>query len=296
MNIIQDNKQLHYLFRFGVYFSTVLVVLFSILGCEDNPTEVEDYDPQPVLTCFLYNGEPVMRVYLERVGSLSSWYNPAEHRIADADIILFPVDNPTAGDTLHFREVFDPEEGWTYAPMPNEMLIPESFRRYRIEARKPSEDVYVWAETTVPDTFTLVVSPYTVEFDTISVPLDWNDPPIRLDWTTADSAAGYVYNSLLLDPYPWVQLDPDMWEEDPNILEVEVLNYGANTAEVPWFAFNWVGLHEVEFQAGSIEYLEYCESIYSAENIDPISNINGGLGIFGGLSRQNFYLYMQRVQ
>ncbi len=292
----QDNSRTNCMFKFGVFFFTMLVLLLSISGCEDSPTEVEDYDPEPVLTCFLYNGEPVGTVYLERVGSLNSWYGPSENHIFYADIILFPVDNPSAGDTLHFREVFDPDVGWIYSPMPNETLIPQSFVRYRIEARNPSEDLYVWAETTVPDTFTLTVSPYTLENDTIPIPLDWNDPPIRLDWTTADSAAGYVYNSLLLDPYPWVQLDPEMWEEDPGILEIEVLNFGANAAEVPWFSFNWVGLHIVEFQAGSLEYIEYCESIYSANNIDPISNINGGVGIFGGISRQNFYLYMQRVQ
>jgi hypothetical protein len=258
---------------------------------------VEDYDPQAVLTCFLYNGEPVRKVYLEWVGSLSGYYIPFEHHISDADIILFPVDNAAAGDTLHFREVFDPEQGWIYSPMPNQTLIPESFRRYRIEARKESEDLYVWAETSVPDTFTLTVLPYTLEFDTISVPLDWNDPPIRLDWTTADSAAGYVYNSLLLDVYPCVPLDPDLGDdEQPSMAEIVTLNFGANTAEVPWFAFGWVGLHVIEFQAGSLEYMEYCESIHNANNIEPLSNIHGGLGIFGGMSRHNFYLYMQRVQ
>ncbi len=297
MNTIQGNKLPHYLFRFGVFFSTALVVLFSISGCEDNPTEVEDYDPQPVLTCFLYNGEPVDHVFLEWVGSLNSVYVPSDQHIFYADIVMFPVDNPSAGDTLHFREVFDPEEGWVYSPMPNETLIPQSFVRYRIEARNPSEDLYIWAETTVPDTFTLTVSPYTLDFDTISVPLDWNDPPLRLDWTTADSAAGYVYNSLALDNDPLVPLDPEMEIDDyPGTLQIVSLNINANTAEVPWFAFEWVGLHKVEFQAASIEYAEYTVSLFHANNADPISNINGGLGIFGGLSHHTFYLTMQRVQ
>jgi hypothetical protein len=266
------------------------------IGCDQNPTDVEDYEPEPVLTAFLYNGEPVEEVYLERIAPLNVSYAPDRYFISGAEIMIFPVNDATDGDTVHFVEHYTPERGWMYVPVPNESLIPRGKVRYRIEARKPLENLYMWAETTVPDTFTLLVSPYTLEFDSIAIPLDWNDTPIRLDWTEADSAAGIVFSSVALEGYNGIPLDPDAEDpEDQGIQDIEILNLSATGIDIPWVNFYWVGWHWIQVQAVSADGTDYMMSLFTEQESNPIFNIHGGLGIFAGISRQSFYVRLQRV-
>ena len=272
-------------------------MLIALTGCDDNPAEVEDYDPEPMLTAFLYNGEPLTHVFLERVAPINGYFLPLDHFISGADIILFPVDNPQEGDTLEFVESASSVHGWIYRPAHNELFIPQSLVRYRIEVRKPSENIYLWAETTIPDTFTLEVSPYEIEFDSITVPLDWNDTPISLRWTESEGSASYVFSSVALEMYPLIPLDPEMDPDDMGgTQEIEILNKNSTGIDIPWMNFEWVGWHWIQIQAVNLEQIEYLQSLFVDPNINPIFNVQGGLGIFSGMSRQDFYVNLQRVQ
>jgi len=282
-------------------FLSISAILLSNLffwGCENQPTELEDYNPQPILTAFIFNGEPVESVRLEWVAPLYSYYQPSDWGISDAEIILFPVGNPSADDTLHFVESANPDSHGVYIPVPSESLIPQGKVRYRIEVRKPSDGINLWAETMVPDTFSMMESPYEVINNSISIPLDWNDPIMTLNWTIPDSADGFIATTFCLTPYDsLITLDPDAdLDEQENPQQLGIINIGPTTLELPWILFSWVGWHKIELQATGTDYLEYCQSVLYTQNVDPIFNIHGGIGIFAGFSRHYYFVYLQRAQ
>ena len=125
---------------------TSLAVVFHLTGCEQTPTEVQDYHPEPILSGFIVNGEPVAEVYLERVAGLSSYYDPRDHGIVGAEIILYEVGG---SDTLRFSD--DPAYPGRYIPLMGDSLIPRGTALYRIEAQTPAPaSELLWAETRVP--------------------------------------------------------------------------------------------------------------------------------------------------
>ena len=281
-----------------IVISGLMIFLAAIIfaGCEDNPTEVEDYQPEAVLSAYLYSGEPVENVFLERVAPIDQYYEFGANGIAGAQIIIFPLGNPAAGDTLHLTHT----GGGVYHPLGFETLIPQSGVIYRIEARKPSEDLYLWAETEVPGEFTLTVSPYTLTDGAIPYYLDWNDVHISLDWTSSVSAGGYIFSSVCLtNPDSLQYLDPDEEEneenDEPGIQEIEFIGAGASGLEIPWLMFNWVGWHWIQIQAISDAGYEYMLSNFNTPGNNPISNIHGGFGIFAGVATQSFVVYVERA-
>ena len=280
-------------------FTTLIFLLsvFFISGCDESPTDVQDYDPEPILTCYIFNGEPISEVYLERIAPLEELYLVSEWGISDADIKIYPIDNPDAGDTLYFVEDINDFNEVYYVPASGEVLVPQFGVTYRIEASKPDEDIFLWAETIVPDTFTLTVdSPYSINSGLLNSVVNWNSPNINMNWTAADSAAGYIFSSLCVHG-SLIPLDPesDIGDDAPGRLNLQLLNETARSLEVPWTVFYWVGWHEIEIQAVSKDYYEYSLSFFSTEYSNQFSNVNGGLGVFAGISRRGFTMIIQRV-
>jgi len=154
----------------------LLIILAS--GCENTPTEVEDYDPEPVLTAFIESGKPVGTIWLERVmKDLGSLYVPENTGISDAVIELFPIsDNALNNDTLTFADL----GGGKYQPDNPDYII-EHTVRYKITANKPSEGVNMWAETAAPDIFTLQVGYEIPSGDSL---IFFEDPRIIIDDST----------------------------------------------------------------------------------------------------------------
>lgn len=305
---------------------TLLMLLTT--GCDDQPTEVEDYEPEPVLTAFLEATEAVEEVFLERVGDYDVAYQAADYGLDNAEIRLFPVIDAqgqpvdTAGmDTvLTFRD--DPSRLGRYLPDRAYHAVPNV--RYRIEVTRAADatfgEVNLWAETTVPDTFTLEVfqgdfnTPYPdVDGDT----LRRTDEEILIRWTSAfDNVAygsarqgGYQLGLQALTPKDQlVPLDPDWDPNDPDD-EIEdgdkvrwnwtfTPDYQRQTT-VAWIYFTWEGWHREVIQACSVEYYNYLFSALLTDDPNssdnPEFNVQGGLGIFGAYSRQEFNVYVQRV-
>ena len=285
-----------------IVHNIIILLIFSmiliLLGCDENPTEVEDYEYEAVLTAYIYNGEPVNYVYLEWIAPINEEYYPEDYYIHNALIKLYPIDNPSVGDTAY---LFYTSNGYYQ----NNSLIPQGGVTYGLEATVASEDLYIWAETTVPDTFSLSLSPYplisgTYPFPHIPYPLDWNDEKITLNWTGADHSAGSIYSSVkIFEENEILQhLDPEWNEEDdgfPGMQEVQILGQSTREMEIPWIMFSWVGLHVIQLQAANTPCLEYMDSAYLEGDNNPISNVHGGLGIFAGVARNIFIVNMERV-
>jgi hypothetical protein len=115
-----------------------------------------------------------------------------------------------------------------------------------------------------------------------------------MSWTLPDSTDSFVITSLCLTPcnsliilYPESDLDK---LENPQ--PVSVIDYGSTYLEIPWILFDWVGWHKIELQATGNDYLEYCQSVLYTQNVDPVFNIHGGIGIFAGFSRHYYFVYL----
>ena len=291
--------------------NTVLALLLMswmilIAGCENNPTEIEDYVPEPKLTAYLYVDQPVEEVILEEVGSLYSYYTPESYYISGADIVIFPVGNPAAGDTLHLMD--NTASGGNYIPAPGEELIPAGGQRYRIEVRKPSDDIYLWAETTVPGEYTLAVNDTFIITndtppDTFYGEFTWDDPAHRLTWDSADSAGGYIWVGQCLTPEDQlVPLDPDFNMEDlpddPSRIAYQFLMDYINSGTAPWIAFFWEGRYKIMLQACDQAYFDYVFSLMRVQQgvmEEPLYNVHGGIGMFSGISEISYTMEMDRV-
>ncbi len=295
-----------------------ILVLTSFIGCEENPSEVEDYDAQPVLTAFISNGRTVPPIRLEWVGTYGAYYEPELYGIDGADVKLFALpgdpalgtEDPVNTDTLTFYHLetipgnYQPNDGdWK----------PEGKVRYRIEVTKPSDGIDLWAETTVPDTFSM--QPYMSDEPFTPVEMDGDtltrlDPEIMIRWTPSATAEGFVLgikaetpeNELMrLDP-DWDPNDPDdeLEEEDLNRYAYTVARYDQSMMTIPWLFVQWAGWNRFDIHAASKDYYEYVfssfngQSAMSSENFQ--FNVHGGLGIFGATARHSFRVYMERVE
>jgi len=276
--------------RGGLWLAACASTLVLLSGCESTPTEVRDYDPEPVLTAYLMRGEPVREVYLQRVAPLQGSYLPEDHGIVGAQIVVSSIGG---SDTLRFHD--DPAERGHYLPE-DTTWVPEGTVRYRIEARFGEEQV--WAETVVPDGFELDVLPRPIAGDTLTR----DDPNILLQWTPADSAGGYTFNIMsLADEDSLVALDPDYDPEDADEDSLAqsagwMMREDQRTLTIPWIIFNWAGPYRMSVMAVTKEYYDYSFAwmrIASGIEMTPPTNIHGGLGIFAGLSRHQFEFYMK---
>lgn len=269
---------------------STLLALLVLSGCDSSPTEVRDYDPQPVLTAYLMRGDPVREVYLQRVAPLVGFYDPREHGIVGAEVVVTRIDVP---DTLRLCD--DPQERGHYVAE-DTTWVPVGKGRYRIHARFGTE--HLWAETVVPDSFDLEVLPRPVAGDTLTR----NDPPIVLSWSASDSAGGYAFNVMSLAPEDsLIPLDPDF---DPEDAEDDTLTQSAGwvmrsdqrVQTIPWIIFRWVGPYRMSVMAVTKDYYDYAFAwmrISGGVEMVPPTNINGGLGIFAGFSRHQFEFCMK---
>ena len=301
MNILKNMKTFRIeIIRVFLTVSLAALILFALAGCDSTPTEMEDYEREPILTAFLYNGEPVDEVLLERVASFYGYYDPSDpdNVISGAEVRLIQMDGPDAGDTLRFTEntpgVYLPDDPDTVKGMVH----------YRIEAHKPSENLFLWAETIVPDTFSLSINPLpvdTVEDVPILDTMNWNDPNIIINWTESNVYAGYVLNVICEDD-SFIPLDPEYEfdeDEDSSRVSFDVALEGFNTNTLPWIHFRWQGWHKVELMAVDQGYFDYFMSVFRMQfgQVDALEyNVHGGLGIFAGMSHRSFRVYIERVE
>jgi len=293
----------------------VLTMLILFTACDEEPTEFDDYEREPMLSAFIDNGSAVEEVFLERVGEFGKYYSPEIYGILDAEIIMFPLAanpefesvDPVNTDTLRFIE--DLDRNGRYVPVDTNYL-PESMVRYRIEVRHPGQDINIWAETTVPDTFTMETylrsdfeNPVDLDGDTLSRASE----DMFVTWTESATADGHVLGILALAPESeLIPLDPDWDPNDPDdALEEEDYdryNYTVapdyqNSIHMTWFYFEWAGPTRLDIKASSKEYYRYIFSLLASNSNDnPEWNVHGGLGIFGATATNSFTIYMEKVE
>lgn len=299
-------KNTKHIYSISLYLILTSIVL--IAGCDNIPTEVDDYEPEAALYAYLTNGEPLNSIYLERVSSIYGYYTRTGIDDADINIYSLSVSNP---DTFRYQQHLHPDSLWIYVP-DGDTLFPEGMQRYKLEVNTPQGD-HLWSEALVPARFdsvlvvdTLFIHPPT-DTDYWMDTLQRTDPAIVIGWSKVDSAGGYFGVVLAQTPKSeLVPLDPDWDPNDPDqeIDTMEVNRIGwtfmrddQRVTTIPWIAFQWEGRHEIQLLATSSDYYDYIFSIFRggpALGDRPQFNVNGGLGMFAGITRFSCHVWVER--
>jgi len=281
------------------------LVMLALIGCDNVPTEVSDYNPEPVLYGYLTNGEPVSEIFLERVWPLGIRYTPQQAGIVGSQMKIFGVG---INDTLHLTD--DPNYRGRYIPVAGESMIPRGKTRYRIEVTTPSHE-FVYAETVVPDTFSRVESYQVMPDGSHRIvqngdTLTRNDPTLFFGWDGVDSAGGYQGLGVTLVPRDsLVPLDPDWTPEDSIYAEDRtkggfmMVRDDQRQISLPWIIFSWQGPHRLELMAISRDYYDYLFSSFRVQQglIETAeTNVHGGIGVFSGITKHVLNIVMKKVE
>ncbi len=294
--------------------SIIVVTFLTLTGCDSTPTEVEDYDPEAVLSGFLYLGRPVEEIRLERVASLYLPFEGVDHGIAGADMKIFAIGSV---DTLYLVE--DASESGRYVPdttIATNSMTPQALITYRIEVTTP-QDEFLWAEALMPGAMEEhgPVEIILTNQDGVEFPVSDGDtlnrtmPNLTWSWSDVDSVAGFQGMALCLTPRDsLVPLDPDWDPNDPDD-EIEeedrdrigwgIYRKDQRSIKIFWMAFPWIGWYNVEMLALSQSYYDYLFSLFRVDQgliNEPTSNINGGIGIFACVSTHSMRIYMEKAQ
>ncbi len=311
----------------------IMAAMFFI-SCDGTPTEYDDYSSEAVLHCYLSPDSSFGKVRLGRVWkTIENEYVSSDNGIIDADIRIEEIaiyDSTING----FVDIdggaiveYGYDDGNRYTAIDQSEIV-KTLTLYKIEVRfagtPATSEPDIWAETMTPDFFTVTSSNYP-NLLADNVPATVNDYPvltrdhdmIRTDWTNAwpsdlvgydvDNGGGWILAITALSDLDDIEpLDPD-WDPIEDPLEPEdkqnrtnwtiATNY-QNGMSVPWVFFNFVGPTRIDVIAGSHEYYRYAFStpVGPFTEIELESNIEGGLGCFGGYIRHSFYVNMERVE
>ena len=309
----------NYLKEFYRLFLLTAFIVFALTGCEGNPTDIEDYEPEPMLAAYIYNGEPVTEVYLEWTDYFLGSYNYDDQVITGADIRIYPMNADGTLDSANVIVLIDDAAtpGHYIASDMNQLI--EGLKSYKIVCEKPLEEIYLESYTTVPGDYDMeILPPGATTMQPLPAPptilhlpnatdsLTREAPEIFLDWTLPDSNGGFVINYLcLVDTADLVPLDPDfiigedvVESEDKSRLAIELILAEQEQYTISWLMFEWVGTYEITAIASCLDYFNYVNygmTVMMGFNIDLPTNIQGGKGIFAGLNRHTFKVTLKRV-
>ena len=299
------------------YFVVLTFVILQFSGCENTPTEVANYQRQPILSAFLVNGQPFEEAWLERGAGMNDVYAMESAGIDDATMYISSL-----GDTLNL--VPDPNVKGRYIPAAGENLIPQGLQSYRIDAWTAApRNEHLWATSLVPGSIDengpmevflvsddLQDTTEVAEGDTLNRTMN----TMVWSWNDVDSIGGFQGVIIAQTPREdLVPLDPD-WEppadptdeDDDNYIEPfdrerarwTFMRHDQRQITIAWIFFGWEGPQKVQFNALSGAYYDYLFSLIQSKfgAVDrPEYNINGGLGIFGAYSTHSINIYMERV-
>jgi len=297
----------------------ISLVGFGLVGCDDTPTEVDNYQRQPVLSAFLINGQPFEEAWLERGAGMNDVYDMANAGIDDATMMISNL----AGDTL-LNLIPDPSSKGRYIPADGEEFIPQSRQTYKIEAWTTApQNEYLWATALVPGMVeehgpmqVFLVSDDLMDTTIVADGDTLNRTMNTMVWSWYDIDLVGGFQGIIIAQTPredLIPLNPD-WEppvdplneDDDDYIGPEdrqragwtFMRHDQRQITLAWIFFRWEGPQKVQFNALSGAYYDYVFSEMQAEfgAIErPEFNINGGLGIFGAYSEQSINIYMEKV-
>jgi hypothetical protein len=152
--------------------------------------------------------------------------------------------------------------------------------------------------TTVPDHIELLPSSsvHTGAVDTIR----YLGSEVFLEWTPIERRKFVVGFVSIDQEREKIERDfgdefEDEVKEVPDTAFVAAFNK-VNSAEVPWIVFNYFGNHMLRVYAADDAYYDFVRTREQdpMSLIDPLSNITGGLGVFGSASVAEVHVFVRK--
>lgn len=274
------------------YLSLLILLGLGVAasGCEDPvPT---DYVPQYVFTGYMIVDEPIQGILLTQSQAPLDTFTYKRGEISDAQIRIW-----TGQDT--FNLVFKPTEaGFSTYYFPDTTVLVQPNTTYHMEAHL-ADGSTLRSETTTPERIEWVQPPREIlqyPIDTLKLP---SPDSLKLIWTKAPGISEYFISVQSLDTLEYGKyLDPPTTEKNRRIERFfednaprynDIVRWGflQNVeVNVVWVAFKWFGLHEVTVYAPDPALLEWFKQLQFGGNQYQtlLSNIDGGIGVFGSAS------------
>lgn len=294
---------------------TVSCLLLLLPACDLTGPETAD-EPNYVVESYQVAGEVLSPVYLSRTASLEESYDFSDLAISGARMQVERLTGEGAVDqTVTYRElagsagVYVPEDSATVQPL----------TRYRLTARLPDADHLIEAETTVPDTFSVLsTSADTVAYqggEQLFVRFTRSKYPGRQEVFQYTSEAARPWISRLTPFYrdvaPSDSLEMVQEYRKTSSPLVNGANYGTASDPVislrmPWLMFAFYGPNEIRTQAVDENLYDFLRSqavqqggpttLGPGEIPSILEHVDGGTGVFGSYARVSVRVYVRPPQ
>jgi hypothetical protein len=274
--------------------STAIGTLMFTLSSCDGDAPPTAYKEEFAVEGFLIVGEPIRELRILRSLPVTDTFRYENSFVSDAQVTIFEGENAYELTYQNSGE----RKGYYIFSDTTLLVMPET--DYRLEVRLANTDVMTGTTTTPKD-----IDWTTPPKDFLPYPPDTADfiAPDSLDiaWTSADIPE-YLLSTRCLDTTNYGQyLSPpqdisnkrtDSFEEDEDDLRYTSVMRWAFLQNIRvktiWPAFRFFGAHEITIYAPDEHYLNWFKQwgfsgsspVYNYE----LSNIEGGLGVFGSMS------------
>lgn len=267
----------------------LLLLVSGLNACEDLPTF--DYEKKIFVEAFLITGKSFDKIKIMYSQSVTDTFKYKSGDVKDAEVIIYEGSKPMK---LRYKE-FD-DGGYYYYPDTNTV---KPLVQYRLEV-KTSDGKVATATTIPPAQIAWTKEPfssYNYPLDTINLP---SPDSLSLGFTENESNE-YLISVRCLDTLGYGEyLSPKTSDSNSRIYRFinsqdpfydDMSRWGyltTNTTPLVWFIFKWYGANEISVYAADQAMVKYFKQLRFAganPSYEPtLSNITGGVGVFGSAS------------
>ena len=280
----------------------LLVIIFHAVSCEIY--KQDEFEGELSVEAYLVAEEPFKSLHLTAITPFEAVYDFNRYAVSDAEITIYKLD--LNGNRIKSYPLYESGKG-RYSS--REEFIPRPRYSYELHAIT-SEKHNIRAYTTIPDTFRVK------EMIRDSV-VYHSDNQVQVLLTQSwypDRQSFYILRTYALstEEYamtPFYHTDDEDTRRHRRRTRSDIFtekNYqvhddGTITMKYPWQAISWFGPNEVTIHAIDNNIYDYYRSqdVQTGVTSQPpghidniISNVDGGHGLFGGMSVVRFEIYV----
>ncbi|MDI6401716.1 DUF4249 family protein [Balneolaceae bacterium ANBcel3] len=291
-----------------LFFLMACFFLGTITACE--LYKQDDYVEQYVVESYLIAHEELPLLLLSTTSSAHELFDFSQRVVSGGEVLIHRYGTTGVRDTTYrYME----ERPGLYLPQGSDTDLVLPRHTYRLEITLPQDDHHkIYAETVVPDTFSIVE---TVRSRTVYQ--SENRLEFNITANQGHRQNYYIFSTEALEPSPY-NMTP-FWEDvednyqDAIITSTEITNEASFTANddgtlnlvVPWIAFAFYGPSKITAYSIDDNTYDFFRSLpfhigdggsllSPGEIQNVIYHVEGGIGIFGSMSSVEAEVYLDR--
>ncbi len=275
--------------------ASVFMMSLLVTSCEDPiPT---DYTEELVVEGFTIVGEPLAGIRVMRTLPIGDTFSFAEAGLPDAIVRVY-----ANGQEIPMEYVAD-NRGGTFRARDTSYRVAAS-TSYMIRVEALGKTLEATTITPIPISW-VQEGPRMVQFPSPDSLLFPGGDSLVVSWTSVPKTEFYIIALECLDTLGYgAYLDPptsdtntrtprpkpDFFNREGTLVANERIVFGGTlftASQTIWGVFRWHGLHEIKIFAPNREFLEWFYQVGSGRRSTydyRLSNIKGGLGVWGGAS------------